>query len=169
MERRTSNHGPDASIRSIRAEDVPDVRALHARSFAELARDHHTPEQIEAHVALVLDNSYRDELLSNNLLVAEAEGRIIGTAGWCTVADAPGTARIRKVFVAPEVAGRGLGSLLVREAESQAIESGCVRFVVRANVNAAGFYERLGYRTLRPGRMPPAGGVELPVIFMEKG
>jgi len=159
---------PDVSVRSIRAEDVPHVRALHARSFAELARDHHTPEQIEAHAQLVLADSYQDELLSNNLLVAEAEGHIVGTAGWCAVADAPGTARIRKVFVAPEVAGRGLGRLLVGEAEKQALESGYARFVVRANANAVGFYVRLGYRTIRSGRMPAADGVELPVTFMEK-
>lgn len=34
---------------------VPIVRALHARSFAELARDDAAPEQIAAHVALILD------------------------------------------------------------------------------------------------------------------
>jgi putative acetyltransferase len=169
MQIRTRGRELDVSIRSIRAEDVRDVRSLHARSFAELARDHHTQEQIAAHVSLVRDNSYHDELLSNNLLVVEAEGQIVGTAGWCTVADAPGTARIRKVFVAPEVAGHGLGGLLVGEAERQALKSGYRRFVVRANVNAVGFYERLGYRTIGHGRMPVAGGVELPVVFMEKG
>jgi putative acetyltransferase len=169
LQGRARNRAPDVSIRSIRAEDVPDVRSLHARSFAELARDHHTQEQIAAHVELVRDDSYEDELLSNNLLVAEADRRIVGTAGWRAVADDPGTARIRKVFVAPEVAGCGLGRLLVGEAERQALESGCARFVVRANVNAVGFYERLGYRTKRHGRMPVAGGVELPVVFMEKG
>lgn len=61
---------------------VPIVRALHARSFAELARDDAAPEQIAAHVALILDDSYRHELLSNNLLAAEGRnGRILGTVG----------------------------------------------------------------------------------------
>jgi GNAT superfamily N-acetyltransferase len=171
METRTHNRGPEVAvaIRAVEAEDVSAVRSLHARSFAELARQHHTPTQIEAYVRLILDELYRDELLSNNLLVAEEqEGRIIGTAGWCAVAGAPRTARIRKVFIAPETAGRGLGRRLVQEVEQRAIEIGYTRFVVRANANAVGFYQRLGYRTTQSGRMPAAGGIELPVIFLEK-
>lgn len=157
------------SFRAIQNEDVPIVRALHARSFAELARAHHAPAEIEAHVALILDDLYSHELLSNNLLVAEdSDGRILGTAGWCEVADGTGTARIRKAFVAPEVARCGLGRRLVQEAERLAREAGRSRFSVRANANATTFYERLGYKPVRHGVMPTANGVDLPVIFMEK-
>jgi predicted N-acetyltransferase YhbS len=165
----TRAYGPEVSIRAIQNEDVPTVRALHARSFAELARDHHAPAQIAAHVALILDDLYRHELLSNNLLVAEgSDGRILGTAGWCEVADATDTARIRKVFVAPEMARCGLGRRLVQEAERRACEAGRSRFTVRANANAAAFYQRLGYKPVRHGVMPVANGVDLPVVFMEK-
>ena len=79
-----------------------------------------------------------------------------------------GTARIRKVFVAPEAAGRGLGRLLVEAVEADASAHGCTDFVVRANANAAALYRRLGYRAIETGTMPGAGGVALPVVFMRK-
>jgi GNAT superfamily N-acetyltransferase len=161
--------GLEVSIRTIQNEDVSIVRALHARSFAELARDYHSPAQIAAHVALILDDSYSHELLSNNLLVAQSsDGRILGTAGWCEVADATDTARIRKVFVAPEMARCGLGRRLVQEVERQACEARRSRFRVRANANAAAFYECLDYKSVGHGVMRAANGVDLPVIFMEK-
>jgi putative acetyltransferase len=162
------NCGFNVTIRPIAESDVATARALHARSFATLARDHHTDAQIAAHTALILEASYRHELLSNNLLVAEDAGRrVVATAGWCP-ADAPETARIRKVFVEPALAGRGLGARLVREAEAQARLADFVQFVVRANANAVGFYERLGYRSVRNGVIPVREGIELPVVFMEK-
>jgi GNAT superfamily N-acetyltransferase len=159
---------PPLSIRPVLVADLAAIRALHVRSFAKLARSHHSLAQIQAHADMVAEPAYEQELLSNNLLVAEdSRGCILGTAGWRPLDGAPTTARIRKVFMAPEVAGRGLGRRLVGEAEAHARRAGFERLYVRANVNAAPFYERLGYRALERGSMP-AGGEELPVVYMEK-
>jgi putative acetyltransferase len=160
---------PPVTIRPIRPIDIAEVRALQARSFAVLAKSHHSAEQIEAHADLIDAPAYRNELLSNNLLVAEdAGGRILATAGWRIQDDRPGTARIRKVFVAADMAGRGLGRRIVEAAEADARARGFAKFFVRANVNAAPFYERLGYQALESGSMEAANGVALPVVYMEK-
>lgn len=155
------------TFRPIRAADVDAVRALHAASWATLARDGHTPEQHAAHIALIEAPSYADALLSNNLILAWRGGRLIGSAGWRDVPEDPSAARIRKVFIHPDAAGTGLGRTLVDAAEADARDHGRSRFVVRSNANAEGFYTALGYRPVRRGKMP-ASGTYLPVVFMEK-
>lgn len=159
----------DVTLRPIAEEDFDAVRALHARSFAALGGSHNSRAQIDAHVALIQLPPYAEELARNNLLLAvTSAGEILGTAGWCEAEGRAGTARIRKVFVAPEVAGRGLGRLLVEAVEADASARGCTDFVVRANANAAALYWSLGYREVETGTMTAAGGVALPVVFMRK-
>lgn len=156
-------------IRPVRPDDVPALRALHAASFEGLAHTHHTADQLAAHSTMVAHPAYAEELLSNNLRVAvDADGRILASAGWRPMPDRPETARIRKVFVAPDLAGRQLGRRLVEAAEADARARGYPNLFVRANANAAAFYERLGYRAIERGSMPAANGVELPVVYMEK-
>lgn len=160
----------DLVLRPIREADLDAVRRLQADSFAALAGDIHSPSQIAAHVALIMAPDYAGELLSNNILVAEApDGRLVATAGWCRVPDDPAVARLRKVFVTPDRAGRGLGRRMVEAAEAAARAAGFRRFRVRANANAEAFYARLGYRPVERGEMPTAGGVALPTVVMVKG
>lgn len=160
----------DLVLRPIREADLGAVRQLQADSFSALAGDLHSPAQIAAHVALIMAPDYAAELLSNNILVAEAaDGALVATAGWCRVPDDPATARLRKVFVAPDRAGQGLGRRMVEAAEGAAHAAGFRRFRVRANANAEAFYAKLGYRPVRREEMPTAGGVTLPTVIMVKG
>lgn len=160
----------DLVLRSIREADLDAVRKLQADSFAALAGDIHSPAQIAAHVALIMAPDYAGDLLSNNLLVAEApDGALVATAGWCRVADDDAVARLRKVFVAPDRAGQGLGRRMVEAAEQAARDAGFHRFRVRSNANAEAFYAKLGYRPVRREEMPTAGGVALPTVIMVKG
>ena len=149
--------------------DLPAIRRLHALSFATLAVDEHSPAQIAAHTALTEAPEYQADVLASHLMLAlSSEDGIVATAGWIAVPEEPGTARIRKVFVHPDWARRGLASRLVRDAESRAHAAGYPRIIVRANRNAVPLYRKLGYKTLREGVMPAPGGIELPVMFMEK-
>ena len=156
------------SLRPMRDEDSAAVRSLHARAFAGLATDWHTPQQIAAHVALIQDAAYLDDLRRSHMTLAHVRQVMVATSGWLMVDGTPATARIRKVFVDPAMARRGLGSLMVGHAEQQAREAGCRRLIVRANINAVGLYVRLGYRETEKGTMAAAGGVELPIVMMEK-
>ena len=50
-----------------------------------------------------------------------------------------------RVVVLPQYRGQGLGSLVIREAESWAKELGFVKAVLESRDNKVGFYEKLGY------------------------
>ena len=78
-------------------------------------------------------------------IVAEAEGRVVGTAmagydghrGW-----------IHYVAVATQLQGSGLGRALVRRAEELLLQRGCPKVQLQVRPDNAGvvaFYEHLGY------------------------
>jgi GNAT superfamily N-acetyltransferase len=157
------------ALRAMTATDIPAVRQLHARSFTELAREHHSDIEIAAHVALIFSPGYADELAGANISVAiDQTGCIVATAGWQAMADRAVTARIRKVFVDPGMARRGLGRRMVEDAEMRARQFGFADFYVRANINAVPLYRVLGYREIEAGVMMVRCGVTLPVVYMEK-
>ena len=155
-------------LRAYMASDAALVRQLHAAAFRALAAGQHSPAQLEAHAALIMAPGYADDLARSHLLLAfHGMQGLVATAGWLAMDDRLGTARIRKVFVHPALARRGLASAMVRQAEAAARDAGFANLFVRANINAVPLYEKLGYRPLEAGLMP-AGGEDLPVLYMEK-
>ena len=65
----------------------------------------------------------------------------------CVVAVmlSPSEARIRQMAVSPSHQRRGLGRRILRELESDLKARGFGKFVMKARMSAAGFYEKLGY------------------------
>ena len=180
---------PDPLLRPLVPADLDETVAMQCRAMAELGRTHYSPDQIAVLLAATREPDYPGALLGNDVWVAVgATGAILGSAGWglagwdsagwgsagwgsagwaAVAGGQPPTGRIRKVFVEPGLAGRGLGRRLVEAAEARAGAAGCRGFVVRANLNAVPFYRRLGYRVTGPGAMA-AGGREVPMTMMEK-
>lgn len=161
-------HVAELAFRAMDEADIIAVRDLHMRSFAGLAGVQHTPGQIAGHLALIADAPYADDLRRCHIGLALEGGRIVATSGWIEVPDQASTARIRKVFVDPAMARRGLGSRMVRRAEDDARRAGHRRLIVRANLNAVPLYEMLGYLATSEARMAVPGGIELPVVMMER-
>ena len=150
-------------------DDVAAVRDLHMASVERLSGTHYAAGDIGAYLRWMAADGYADELSASNLTLAEtSRDRVAGTAGWCFLEDASDTVRIRKVFVAPDLAGQGLGRLLMREVERQSAGRGFRNAFVRANANAVGFYQALGYGTVGHGAMPVGDGVGLAVTYMHK-
>jgi putative acetyltransferase len=156
-------------LRPYEEADLDAVRALHALAFEILAAAQHTQAQIAAHAAMTRTADYVADLRASHLALAVHEANaVIATAGWIAVPGEADTARIRKVFVHPDMARRGIASELVSDAEMRARGAGYRRLIVRANINAVPLYRKLGYRTLREGSMDAGDGIVLPVQFMEK-
>jgi putative acetyltransferase len=160
---------PDAvSLHAYAPADLPAVRALHALAFRQLAASHHDAAQIAAHEALIAADDYAADVARSNLILARDQaGSLIATAGWLPMPERPDTARIRKVFVHPGWARRGLATALVQAAEQAAAAAGYPHLYVRANINAVPLYQKMGYRAEAEGMMS-AGSADLPVVFMTR-
>ena len=92
------------------------------------------------------------------------DGEIVAWVGLSPPTE--GVAVLDHLWVAPVAMRRGLGSRLFRLAADRARELGAHRLEWSAEVNAVGFYERLGGRKLRDhvtdwGRIAPWMGLEL--------
>jgi GNAT superfamily N-acetyltransferase len=75
------------------------------------------------------------------------------------------THRIDAVFVHPDYRGEGIGSSLVRQFESRARVDGIAELSLLSSLNAAGFYESLGY--WETGRkLRTITGVEIEFVLM---
>ncbi|MEQ9331109.1 GNAT family N-acetyltransferase [Thalassobaculum sp.] len=159
----------DPLLRPLVPADLDETVAMQCRAMAELGRTHYDATQIALLLAATREPDYPEALLGNDVWLAVGPGgAILGSAGWGAVSGSqPPTGRIRKVFVEPGLAGRGLGRRLVEAAEARAGAAGCRDFVVRANLNAVPFYQRLGYRVTGPGTMTVAG-CDVPMTMMEK-
>ena len=96
--------------------------------------------------------------MGGNFWVAEDENKdIVGTIA-VAPADAPGYARIHKLYVAKAARGQGLGSKLCSLAETAAIDFGADWMVLYTDTrftDAHRLYERLGYNRL-PGEQKRA-------------
>ena len=160
---------PDVVLRSYEDADRDTVVALRALAFAVLAADSYSDEQLTAGRARAEEPAFAHELREIDLRLAlDGSGVVIGAAGWSAHEGEPATARIRRVFVHPGWARRGLGSALVLDAERRAQGAGYAHLIVRASLNAVSFYRRLGYRTVESQSVPRPGDVRLPVMLMRK-
>jgi len=141
-------------IRPARREDVPAIVGL----IHELAVFEHlehlaiaTPETLEPHLF--------GDRPACECLVAEQGGAVVAFAlffqNFSTFLCRPGL-YLEDLYVQPAARGAGLGSALLRALAHLAVARGCGRFewsVLDWNVDAQGFYERMGAAVLPDWRI----------------
>jgi molybdopterin-guanine dinucleotide biosynthesis protein A/GNAT superfamily N-acetyltransferase len=105
-----------------------------------------------------------DGLRAKDVYVAEADGRAIA---WAALVAKPGTMWLDDLWVEPDWIGEGIGSGLFHHVVECARTLGGEYLEWEAELNAVGFYEKLGARRLRDsqpsewGRVLPVMGVDL--------
>jgi ribosomal protein S18 acetylase RimI-like enzyme len=156
---------PALLIRDARLDELADVGLLTraAYAWAELGS--------ESYLAHVQDAAGR--AASATLLVAEADGRIVGTvtlaASGTPFADIarPGEYEFRMLAVDPAATGRGIATALVGACEERARAEGADRIVCSVedrNAPAIRLYGRLGYEREPARDWTPEKGVSLLVL-----
>lgn len=129
--------------RPVRREDVPAVVALVRATLAEFGITYgqgaETDTQLES-----LPESY--EAPGGAFFVGVDGPTLLGTAGVMPVE--PGVFELRKMYLAPEARGRGLGQRLFEACLSAAKARGATRLVLDTTEQmtaAIRFYERNGF------------------------
>jgi len=135
---------PRADIRTAAAEDLATVHAIRREVFI-----------VEQGVPA--DEEW-DELdaTSVHLLALDEDGAPLGTARLIhgpealAIAGRPGTVLLGRLAVLKPGRGTGLGAALVRAVEEAGRAHGGTEMELHAQVQALGFYERLGYAAHGP-------------------
>nr|WP_305983659.1 GNAT family N-acetyltransferase [Roseibium sp. MMSF_3544] len=98
---------------------------------------------------------------SLQVTVAEQDGIPVAFSG--VAQQDEDTLLVDYLFVAPEVHGQGIGSLLLKRAEDTARTKRLKRLYLEADTYAGSFYEKRGYRTLdtRASEMSPGDDIPL--------
>ena len=73
-------------------------------------------------------------------------GEILG--GLIANPGGSGSAKLRQMWIHPDLRGQGQGHQLLSEVEARLTAEGVTFFVLHARQNAAGFYEKNGYRAV---------------------
>ncbi len=144
-----------ASVREAGADDVAAVADAVENLLAELGGRCPQRPALEAEVQALIDDPQ-----GGSVLVAEAEGRIVGvlSASWQRAIHVPGVyATIQDLWVDGEWRSRGVGAELVEAIASQArsrgvgrLEVGLPRETFAAIASTESFYRRNGFEHLGP-------------------
>jgi GNAT superfamily N-acetyltransferase len=181
------------TLRLATEDDIPALHALIEASVRGLQANDYTPAQIDGALGTVLgldtqlirDRTYfiAETLVQNS--DAQSTFQIAACGGWSkrkTLFGAdrgPGrapdlldpttdAAKVRAIFVHPDCARRGLGSLLLAHVEAAAIAAGFRRFEMGSTLTGVPLYSLKGYVETERIAVPLFNGEALPVVLMVK-
>jgi GNAT superfamily N-acetyltransferase len=177
-------------LRLATDEDIPALNELIEASVRGLQAGDYTPAQMEGALGTVLGLDTQ-LIRDRTYFVAEVgdsnskTARLAGCGGWSKRktlfgADAgPGrepelldpaedAAKVRAIFVHPEFARRGLGSLILATVEDAAREAGFGRFEMGSTLTGVPLYRLKGYVEIERIAVPLKNGEALPVVKMVK-
>jgi GNAT superfamily N-acetyltransferase len=174
---------------TLRLATEGDTGALHAlieASVRGLQANDYTPAQIEGALGTVL--GIDTQLIADGTyFVAESSDRkcLAGCGGWSKrktlfgadrgpdrepelLDPATDAARVRAIFVHPDFARQGLGSLILASVENAARAAGFRRFEMGSTLTGIPLYRRKGYIEVESIAVPLWNGETLPVVKMVK-
>jgi GNAT superfamily N-acetyltransferase len=180
---------PVFRLRLATESDIPALHELIEASVRGLQTSDYTAQQIEGALGTVLGldtQLIRDKTyFVAEALVQDAQARSVGCGGWSkrkTLFGAdrgPGpvpefldpeteAAKVRAIFVHPEFARRGLGSLILARVEAEAVAAGFRRFEMGSTLTGVPLYRLKGYVEVEQIGVPLWNGEALPVVKMVK-
>jgi GNAT superfamily N-acetyltransferase len=178
------------TLRLATEDDIPALHVLIEASVRGLQANDYTPAQIEGALGTVLgvdtqliaDRTYFiAETLDQNQEVRSTAG----CGGWSKrktlfgadrgpgrepelLDPATDAAKVRAIFVHPDFARQGLGSLILARVEAEAAAAGFRRYEMGSTLTGVPLYKLKGYVEVERMAVPLWNGEALPVVKMVK-
>jgi GNAT superfamily N-acetyltransferase len=143
---------PGGIIRRFTPQDARAVTALIANTLLVSNTGDYTLEEISRLAAGYSSQTMNALSRSADIWVYEHDGVVQGVV--CLDRSV-----LQAFFVAPDRQGRGVGRALMRVVEAAARRRGVTALEVPASLTGVGFYGKMGFRSLGPGRS--SGGVRI--------
>jgi GNAT superfamily N-acetyltransferase len=176
-------------IRPATEPDIPQLRELIELSVRRLQAGDYTPAQIEGALghALGLDTQLVADRTYFIAEIRDAHGAVhmVACGGWSnrkTLFGSDGgpnrqselldpkidAAKIRAIFVHPDFARRGIGSLILKHCEDVAAAAEFTRLEMGSTLTGVPLYKVKGYMEREQINIPLPNGEVLPVVKMTK-
>jgi GNAT superfamily N-acetyltransferase len=172
------------SHRLAQIDDLPALNALMTRSIEHLQHGFLSPEQVRAsHQVMGLDTQL---VKDQTYFLIECDGHLVGCGGWSwratlfggdnsIVAREPApldpatdAAKIRAMYVDPEYARRGIGTMIMTLCENAARDAGFAKVEMMATLAGVPLYRVCGYSDIEAVEAMTREGVVVPLIRMGK-
>jgi GNAT superfamily N-acetyltransferase len=184
---------PEFLVRLATEGDIPSLHALIEESVRGLQAEDYTPAQIEGALGTVLGLDTQ-LIRDKTYFIAEVplEGarrgsplKLVGCGGWSKrktlfgadrgpsrepelLDPATDAAKVRAIFIHPNFARQGLGSLMLAKVENAARDAGFRRFEMGSTLTGVPLYRLRGYVELERIAVPLQNGETLSVVKMVK-
>jgi GNAT superfamily N-acetyltransferase len=173
----------------LRVATVDDISAIHgliAASVRGLQAEDYSFAQREGALATVFTVDSQLVADGTYFVAISHDGEIAGCGGWSFRKTLYGgdhqvekivperldpqqdAAKIRAIFVHPDFARMGLGSLILSAAEEAAKAGGFTRFEMGSTLTGVALYALKGYREMERRDVPVGGGETIGVVRMVK-
>ncbi len=162
-----------AHIEPVHETDINELIALASDIWYRHYPDMITVEQIE----YMLAQRYHPAAIRAQLASGSAwwdklimDGTMVGFSS-CERSEHPEEMKLDKVYVSYDLRGRGLGSLLIRNAEARARTLGCTRLYLQVNKNnrsAIEAYRRNGFSVAQAAKFDIGNGFYMDDYVMAK-
>jgi GNAT superfamily N-acetyltransferase len=179
--------GQQFQIRQANHADVGELRILIELSVRGLQRNDYTPAQIEGALghALGLDTQLIEDGTYFAAVPRSKPELIVGCGGWsyrktlfggdhgphrekALLDPATEAAKIRAIFVHPEWARQGLGTLILKHCEDAAEREGFRNLEMGSTLTGIPLYSLKGYQRRESVGIPLPNGEVLPIVHMVK-
>ena len=172
------------AIRLASNTDIPPLQKLIAASVRGLSEGYYSAKQIESSIKYIfgIDTQL---LIDGTYYVIEANNTIAACGGWSkrktlyggdqhkSTTDPllnPNTdaARIRAFFVDPAWARQGIGKMLIKHCENEAMNNGFTAMELGATLPGEPLYKAMGYNSILNVIVDMPDGEKFEVIKMRK-
>jgi len=137
-------------LRKAKEEDIEIITELAEEIWPQTYGDYIEQDQLRYMLELMYN---KGELLSqlqrgHTFLIASENGKDVGFAGFSVVDPNNGTYKLHKLYVLPEMHGKGVGKILINEVVRLAKHNGgkTLQLNVNRNNNAKDFYLKAGFK-----------------------
>jgi len=153
----------EISVRKANPEDAEAICHVHVASVRTLYVNDYTPDQIEAWVGKLTPEGHRNaiEKMGEIMFVAANRGTITGFSSLFEN-------EVRAVYVHPDYVRQGVGKLLLKAVEKEAVSQHIEKLQLSALTNAQSFYQACGYKVVEHSFHTLGSGVQVPCVYMEK-
>lgn len=174
------------TIRLAEMNEIQFLNQLISCSARELSQEDYTKEEIEGAIQYVFGVDL-ELILDKTYFVIEKDGRIAGCGGWSRRKTLFGGsqykgreqrvyldpqqdfAKIRAFFIHPKFARQGLGSILLKHCEHEALLQKFTRFEMMATLPGVKLYSAFGYHPISNEVITLPNNVPLRFVRMTKG